>query len=163
MPHYISLLLSYSFIVLTCAEIKDTITTTNYYIREFETTKRIPMKVKYNICCLVSRLFVLLLVRSTPKHILSFFQFVYLPWNWSNSSDNRLCHAESAFASKVLESGSNLLRVYLTNHITWSRFRFWGARPCCVHSPGSISGPVQASAWSCEECLLRQRRTLSRG
>ena len=96
----------------------------NYYIREFESTERIPMRVKYNICCLVSRLFVLLLVRSTPKHILSFFQFVYLPWNWSNSSVNRLCHVDSAFASKVLESGSNPLWVYLTNHITWSRFSF---------------------------------------
>ena len=96
----------------------------NYYIREFESTERIPTRVKYNICCFVSRLFVLLLVRSTPKHILSFFQFVYLPWNWSNSSVNRLCHVDSAFASGVLESGSNPLWVYLTNHITWSRFSF---------------------------------------
>ena len=96
----------------------------NYYIREFETTERIPTRLKYIICCLVLRLFVLLLVRSTPKHILSFFQFVNLPWNWSNSSVNRLCHVDSAFASKVLESGSNHLWVYLTNHITWSRFSF---------------------------------------
>ena len=42
-------------------------------------------------------------------------------------------------------------------------FCFWSARPCCVHSPGSIPVWVQASAWSYGERLLLERRTLPSG
>ena len=53
---------------------------------------------------------VLLLVR--PLLNLFSCQFVYLSGNWSNSSVNRLCYVDSAFAFEFLESDSNLLRVY---------------------------------------------------